>query len=271
MFHHVLVSQNCGRFQKSLAIILSLEFLTFYKLSGYKPPITSNNELNEEYGRFIGLKLSIEVKPRFKGAFSKKKKKNKSQTINLFISSVYHPVDYKDQLIFNNFLSSIYDTIPSSYIIMSGQDMNANIGISNNKLQCNNVGKFGLNNRNAKGVEAVNLLRTHNLYAPITFFKHKHVVTWKSFDGSNTPFQLDQWITSHLNHVHDCKVIKFGVPSDHSAILIKVKFKTLKKKIMACNNNIDWNMLLDEENKYIFNNKIENKFKEHFSDSKEKK
>ena len=39
---------------------------------------------------------------------------------------------------------------------------------------------------------------------------------------------------------------------------------------MACNNNIDWNMLLDEENKYIFNNKIENKFKEHFFDSKEK-
>ena len=215
--------------------------------------------------------MSIEVKSRFKGAFSKKKKKNKSQTINLFISSVYHPVDYKDKLIFNNFLSSVYETIPSSYIIMSGQDMNKNIGIINNKLQCNNVGKFDINNRNAKGVEVVNLLRTHNVYAPMTFFKHKHVVAWKSFDGSNTPFQLDQWITSHLNHVHDYKVIKFEVPSDHSAILIKVKFKTLKKKIMACNNNIDWNMLLDEENKYIFNNKIENKFKEHFSDSKEKK
>ena len=117
--------------------------------------------------------------------------------------------------------------------------MNANIGISSNTLQCNNVGIFGLNNRNAKDVEAVNLLRTHNLYAVMVFFKHKHVVTWKICNGSNTPFQLDQWIMSHLNHVHDCKVIKFGVPSDHSAILINVKFKTLKKKNMVCNDNID--------------------------------
>ena len=106
--------------------------------------------------------------------------------------------------------------------------MNANIEITNNKLQCKNVGKFGLNNRNSKGVEAVNPLRTYNLYAPMTFFKHKHVVTWKIFDGSNTPSQLDQWIISHLNNIRDYKVIKYGVPSDHSAILIKVKFKILK-------------------------------------------
>ena len=176
--------------------------------------------------------MSIEVKSRFKEVFYKKKKKNKFQTTNLFISSVYHPVDYKYQLIFKNFLSSVYDTI-LSYIIMSGQDMNTNIGISSNKLQCNNVGKFVLNNRNAKCVEAVNLLRTHNSYAPMTFFKHKHVATWKCFDGSNTPYQLYQCIMSHLNHVHDCKVVKFAVPSDHSAILIKVKFKTLKKKNMV--------------------------------------
>ena len=62
---------------------------------------------------------------------------------------------------------------------MSGQDINANIGISNNKLRCKNVGKFGLNNRNAKRVEAVNILRTYNLYAPMTFFKHKYIVSWK--------------------------------------------------------------------------------------------
>ena len=95
-------------------------------------------------------------------------------------------------------------------------------------------------------------------------FKHKHIVTWKIFDGSNTPFQLDQWITSHLNHVHYCKVIKFEVPSDHSVILIEVKFKNLKKKNMVCNDNIDWNMLLEEEIECIFNNKIEKNSKNIF-------
>ena len=150
---------------------------------------------------------------------------------------------------------------------MPVQDMNANIGINNNKSQCENIGKFRLNNRNSKGVKAVNLLRTYNLYAPMTFFKHKHLVTWKSDDGSNTPFQLDQWKTSHINHIYDCKVVTYGVPSDHNAILVKVKFKTLKNKRIACNDNIDWNMFLGEEVKCIINKQIENKFKEHLFDS----
>ena len=91
-----------------------------------KPLLTPNSVLNEEYGRFIGLQLSFEVKTRYKGDFSEKKKNNISQAFNLFISSGYHP---------DNFLSSVYDTIPSSYIIMSGQDMNANFGIRNTHLQ----------------------------------------------------------------------------------------------------------------------------------------
>ena len=115
-----------------------------------------DNALNKEYGRFIGLKLRFEVITRFRENFSKKKKKNESQTINHFISSVYHPVCYEDQLFFNNYLSSVYDVVPSSYIIMSGKDLNTNIGVSNNKLEYKNDGKFGINNRNSKGVQAVN-------------------------------------------------------------------------------------------------------------------
>ena len=83
-----------------------------------------------------------------------------------------------------------------------------------------NIGKIGINNRKYKGVESVNHLIIFNLYAPTNFFKHKNVVTWKMFDCSNIPFQLDQWITSHLNHVYDYKVAKYGVPIDHSANVI---------------------------------------------------
>ena len=53
MFHHDLASQTCSRGQKGVAIIISSEFLVFYKISGSKPSITPDNELNEEYGRSI--------------------------------------------------------------------------------------------------------------------------------------------------------------------------------------------------------------------------
>ena len=177
----------------------------------------------------------------------KRKKRINLKKKDLFISSAYHPVDFKDQTIFNNYLSSIYDTIPSSYIVFSGQDMNASIGVSNNTSKCKNVGKFGFNNRNLKGVEAVNILMMNSLYAALTFFKHNNIATWKSFDVKNTPYQLDQWVTSHIKHILDCKVTRLGVPSDHSAILLKIKFKTLMKKKNNIHNNIDWDMFLEED------------------------
>ena len=183
--------------------------------------------------------MSFKTKVNFKGAFGKNKKKNKSQTINLFLSSVYHPVDEKDQLFFNNYLSSIYDSVPPNYVLMSGQDMNANIGVSKRKTDCKNIGTFGFDNRNKKGVEAVNLLRMNNFSAPLTFFDHKNLVTWRSFDGKNTPFQLDHWITNKMGHIKDCKVVNFGVPSDHSAVKIVLKFKTPIHNKISYANNID--------------------------------
>ena len=63
---------------------------------------------------------------------------------------MYHPVDEKDQLLFNNYISSIYDSVPSNYVLMSGQDMNANIGVSKVKIECKNIGTFGIDNRNKK-------------------------------------------------------------------------------------------------------------------------
>ena len=50
--------------------------------------------------------------------------------------------------------------------------MNANIGTRENKI-CKSIGPFGINNRNAKGAEAVNILRIRNLHAPLTFYQHK--------------------------------------------------------------------------------------------------
>ena len=110
------------------------------------------------------------------------------------ISSVYHPIDAKEYLKFNNYISSNYDSTPKSYFMTSRQDINASIG-SREMKSCKQIGPHGINNRNAKGAEAVNLLRMHDLYAPLTFYCHKEKVIWSSFDGKNTKFQLDQWIT----------------------------------------------------------------------------
>ena len=68
----------------------------------------------------------MKFKGKNKCAFSKKKVKFK--TIKLLISSVYHPVEDKDQIDVNTFLSTIYSSIPQNHFFASGQDMNANIG-----------------------------------------------------------------------------------------------------------------------------------------------
>ena len=54
-----------------------------------------------------------------------------------------------------------------------------------------------------------------------------------------------------------------GVPSDHSAILLKIKFKTLMKKNNNIHNNIDWDMFLEEDIKERFNNKLQGIKKKH--------
>ena len=56
MFHCGLESQACSRGQKGVAIILSPEISKFYKLSGSKPFLTPDSDINEEYRIFIRLK-----------------------------------------------------------------------------------------------------------------------------------------------------------------------------------------------------------------------
>ena len=182
----------------------------------------------------------------------KKKKKSQFQSLNLFISSVYHPVDKEDQLLSYNNLSSIYAAIPTNCLLFSGQDLNANLGTKkNSKLKC--IGPYGQNNRNSKGKEDINIINLHSLYAPLTFLKHKIYTTWKSFDGHNRPYRLDQRMCSFLNHTEDAKVVSYEIPSDHSSIKLKLKFKIFEKKKSETVKIIDWNLLLDDDIKMKYN------------------
>ena len=136
-------------------------------------------------------------------------------------------------------------------LFLSGQDMNASLGVRTDKKDI--VGNHGLKKRNMKGEEALNLLRSHKFYASSTFFDHKYYTTWKSFDGLNKSFQLDHWITNSLSIIKDAKVIDYGVPSDHSAIILILKFPKEKKEGRKTTTNIDWNVFLEEDTKLAFN------------------
>ena len=71
-----------------------------------------------------------------------------------------------------------------------------------------------------KGLEAVNLLRSLNLKAALTFYDHKHKIIWESFEGKNTTYQLDQWVVNSLAYIKDAYIIDYSVYSDHYVIKI---------------------------------------------------
>ena len=120
-------------------IILSPDFAKMYNESGCLAPIIPTNENNIEFGRLIDIKLTIQSEFKEKGAFRKKKKLNGVSSFNLILISSYHPNEIENQIIFNNYLSSIYSEIPSSTILISGNDMNSCIG--SKTKNCISVGK----------------------------------------------------------------------------------------------------------------------------------
>ena len=81
--------------------------------------------------------------------------------------------------------------------------MNANIRCRREKSEFDCMGPYGVKHRNSKGIEALNLLTMHNLFASSTFFLHKNYTTCKSFIGKNTPYHLNHWISNSMNRIKD--------------------------------------------------------------------
>ena len=59
-----------------------------------------------------------------------------------------------------------------------------------------------------------------------------------------------------MNHTEDAKVVSYGIPSDHSAIKLKLKFKVFEKKKSETVKIIDWNLLLDDDIKKKYNSSL---------------
>ena len=135
-----------------------------YNESGCLAPIIPTNENNIEFGRLIGIKLTIQSKFQ---EIVLSEKKNGVSAFNLILIFSYHPNEIENQIIFKNYLSSIYSEISSSTILISGHDMNSCIG--SKTKNCISVGKHGLEKINEIGLEAVNVLWSLNLKATLTF------------------------------------------------------------------------------------------------------
>ena len=64
-----------------------------------------------------------------------------------------------------------------------------------------------------------------------------------------------------MNHIKDSKFVNFGIPSDHSAIQLSLKFKNSKNNICIDRDGIDCNLFLDEDFKVSYNEELTNKLK----------
>ena len=84
----------------------------------------------------------------------------------MFISPVYHPNDFDDQIMFTHYLSSINTIILRNCFLISGQDMNRNIGTKSNK--CISIGPHGLDHVNEEDLEVIDILRSHKLKTSLT-------------------------------------------------------------------------------------------------------
>ena len=60
-------------------------------------------------------------------------------------------------------------------------------------------------------------------------------------------------ITNSLENIQDSKVVDYGIPSDHSTILLCLKFKNPKNNKTFPDEVIDWNLLLDDDIKSTLN------------------
>ena len=110
-----------------------------------------------------------------------------------------------------------------------GADINCNVGIRNRSFS-DTLGPHRIDNRNLKGKELLYLYKTNNLKLLLSFFKHTNYITYRSFSEAKSQHMLENFITcsSFSKRTKECKVIKFGVRSDHAAIKVQFFLTAMK-------------------------------------------
>ena len=152
-------------------------------------------------------------------------------TRRIFVCSIYFPVTCNEYREFLKELNILMEKIPEKCDVFIGHDINANIGTRQNGDEYKQViGPFGLNNRNTKGKSLLRFLNSHNLRFANSFFEKKSYTTWASPSASRSKHTLDGWSvsTTAWKMIRDCDISKYGVPSDHSLVIMKVHMSSIK-------------------------------------------
>ena len=206
-----------------VVIILAPYMVVVRKDVGSSPP-TTTPLASKCVGRFVGIKMSF---PKFD-----KWGKRVRGFLKIFVASIYHPDDIKENEEFNETLSLLMNLIPNFFEFIGGHNVNANLGVKK-QMYKKVIGIYGLEKRNMKGQNLLGLLRENNLRFVNTFFlKHMYTTYRSKFKGKST-HMLDviTCSTSFFKCVSGCGVIPDGVPSDHSAVRMVflnryIKFKS---------------------------------------------
>ena len=143
-----------------------------------------------------------------------------------------------------------------------GQDVNANIGVrgEDDEDVSNVIGPHGFNNRNEKGVWALQWLNLMQLKAANTFFEHQDYTTHTSFLPPSLPQMLDIWSvsSSSFKRVRNCGVCTC-IPSDHVAVGLQLSISSIKdnREFKLAKVQIDWNKIRnDASSKQRFNERL---------------
>ena len=127
LFHHGTEKKTSQRGQASsdVATILGPDLQRVWNMAGKPPPITPASNSNFP-GRMIGITLCF---PNRSNKKSDKYHKRGRGRIKIFLLPIHHPVEHDEHKRFNEDLESCYNSIPRNTKLLSGQDVNTNVGI----------------------------------------------------------------------------------------------------------------------------------------------
>ena len=165
--------------------------------------------------------------------------------IKLFLCSIYHPHGIAEQKEFYDELDQFITNQTRNSEILMGADINCNVGITLKRFS-NILRPQGINNRNIKGRELLYLYKTNNLKILLSYFKHINYITYRSFNDKKSAHMLDNFLCCDqlFKRISDCKVTKFGVRIDHTAIITKFRLTSIKfNNEQQQSSVIDWKEL----------------------------
>jgi hypothetical protein len=187
------------------------------------------------------------------------------ENLKIFIASIYHPHEESQYRIFIDQFTSLLKKKKQKAEKILGQDINANIGTRDDSSELNSIiGPHGFDNRNDKGVWALQMLALQDLKVANTFFEHEDYTTHTSYLPPSLPQMLDviSVSSSFFKRVRDCTLWEHSIPSDHAGIICKfsitsISFKHSPPTTLSA-GEVDWEKIAkDDQIRRKFNERLQ--------------